>query len=366
MPLAVVVALLLSPLWIISAAQRTEFNRKQIFAFSVVQDASRWEMYPWDLISTIAIFGSLQPSTVDLVNIAHSHGTKAVLVTAFPVEQLHNDSAKQQWIENVLRQVEQVGADGVNLDTEDPIHAGSPEVELLTDLIRDLSASIHRSGKEMQVSVDVAWSPDCIDVRCYDYLQISEIVDYLFIMSYDTRSQIFSDNCTAGPNSAVAVVRHGVQRFLEIGVSPQKMILGLPWYGYDYPCSTVENTSPSVCDIKKVPFRGVACSDAAGRQIDFSLLYENVSTVSIDGRHYDFESETPFFWYVGTDKVYHQVWYDDVQSITVKANLAMHYELAGTGMWNVDLIYSNHHYVPDNVIQEMWDALAPFGRPQVI
>jgi hypothetical protein len=31
------------------------------------------------------------------------------------------------------------------------------------------------------------------------------------------------------------VVRLGLQEFLDIGVDPSKIVLGVPWYGYHYP-----------------------------------------------------------------------------------------------------------------------------------
>lgn len=35
-----------------------------------------------------------------------------------------------------------------------------------------------------QVTFDVAWSPKCIDKRCYDYAALANTTDFLFIMAY--------------------------------------------------------------------------------------------------------------------------------------------------------------------------------------
>jgi di-N-acetylchitobiase len=37
---------------------------------------------------------------------------------------------------------------------------------------------------------DVAWSPNCIDGRCYDYAALGSIADLVFVMAYDMRSQV--------------------------------------------------------------------------------------------------------------------------------------------------------------------------------
>ena len=52
-----------------------------------------------------------------------------------------------------------------------------------------------------QVTVDVAWSPDCIDLRCYDNRGLAENTDFLFVMAYDEQSQIFGDKCVGLANS---------------------------------------------------------------------------------------------------------------------------------------------------------------------
>jgi len=44
------------------------------------------------------------------------------------------------------------------------------------------------------------------------------------------------DRCIAGSNSPLPITIRGIQRFLDIGVDPQKLVLGIPWYGRDYPC----------------------------------------------------------------------------------------------------------------------------------
>jgi di-N-acetylchitobiase len=348
-------------------AQLIPGTRKQAFAFSAQNKIENWKALPWDLVSTVAIFGPVPDNAKRLVRIGHKHGSKVVLTGGYPVAGLQNETAKAAWIQSMIDSVKEVGADGVNLDTEDALPKGSPDALLLTELVKNLGDEMRKQIPErpMQISVDVAWSPDCIDVRCYDYLGLSKVSDYLFIMSYDTRSQIFSDVCTAGPNSAIGVVRHGVKRFIEIGVDPKKLILGLPWYGYNYPCLNNLDASgkpPAVCNIKEVPFRGVACSDAAGREHDFTVILSTWVNSSVDGLHYDYTSETPWFWYVDSDanKTLHQVWYDNPLSIAKKAAIAKDFGLIGTGMWTMDSIYGSPAAVDKDLIRQMWDSLCVF------
>lgn len=119
--------------------------------------------------------------------------------------------------------------DGINIDIEQAVEKGSPEYQALTDLVNETTQAFHTAirGSQVankrirplllspagsdwcgllsnpQVSFDVAWSPKCIDKRCYDYVAIAESCDLLFVMSYDEQSQITGD-CIAMANAPLA------------------------------------------------------------------------------------------------------------------------------------------------------------------
>lgn len=163
-----------------------------------------------------------------------------------------------------------------------PITQESPEVQELDLLMKELKTAFSQQipgffffifffcsfffkktsiKTGSQVTFDVAWSPNCIDGRCYDSFGLSQYTDFLVIMSYDLRSQIFGP-CIASANSPVPLVKEGIDNFTKLGISQDKLVLGLPWYGYDYTC--INPTNETVCPIQHIPFRGVNCSDAAG------------------------------------------------------------------------------------------------------
>jgi len=117
-----------------------------------------------------------------------------------------------------------------------------------------------------------------------------------------------------------------------------KLVLGLPWYGYDYTCVKFD-TYNGTCFIKKVPFRGVNCSDAAGRQITYSTIQDILMTRTDTGRKWDVQSLSPYFWYNDQYANVHQVWYDDPSSLSIKYRYAMEYaNMKGIAIWNADLL----------------------------
>lgn len=78
------------------------------------------------------------------------------------------------------------------------------------------------------MSVDTAWSVPCKDHRCYDYAGLANASDFLFIMGYDIRSQIWeSDDCIAWANAGIDDLRGGLVNYTELlHISPWKLVLG--------------------------------------------------------------------------------------------------------------------------------------------
>lgn len=73
---------------------------------------------------------------------------------------------------------------------EDPLNPDDPLVHEYTSLIQEASTAFHAALPHSQVSVDVPWSPDCIDRRCFDFRGLADAADVLFVMAYDMQSQV--------------------------------------------------------------------------------------------------------------------------------------------------------------------------------
>merc|ERR1712176_1501016 len=110
-------------------------------------------------------------------------------------------------------------------------------------------------------------------------------------------------------------------------------VLGLPWYGYDYPCENTSDPHVEYCPIKAVPFRNVSCSDAAGTEKSYALLRKHLASKSATtGRRWDPTLKSPYFNYRSTtDNLIHQVWYDDPESLSLKYRLAKTLGVRGVG-----------------------------------
>lgn len=64
-------------------------------------------------------------------------------------------------------------------------------------LVQEAADALHAAVPGSSVSVDVPWSPFDVDGRNYDWLKLAAAADILFIMAYDTQSQVMRELCSA-------------------------------------------------------------------------------------------------------------------------------------------------------------------------
>lgn len=66
--------------------------------------------------------------------------------------------------------------------------------------------------------------------RDYDYKGISEAIDFLVVMDYDSNDR-FPSVCPTCfyANAALPVVEQGVECYKQLGVLASKLVLAFPW-----------------------------------------------------------------------------------------------------------------------------------------
>lgn len=320
----------------------------EVFVFDV--GGKTWKSYNWSMVTTVATFGKYD---AELMCYAHSKGARVVLKGDVPLSYIVDQHNRTAWITEKVNLAKSQFMDGINIDIEQAVDEGSPEYHALTDLVKETTEAFHREIPGSQVSFDVAWSPNCIDKRCYDYVAIAESCDLVFVMSYDEQSQIMGD-CIAMANAPLSQTLNGYDQFLSLKIDPKKLVMGVPWYGYDYPC--LNFSQEGVCSLNKVPFRGAPCSDAAGKQKPYKWIMTQVNS-SLSGRLWDDKQKAPYFNYKDLQGQMHQVWYDDPQSICPKAESVKSKGLRGIGMWNGNILDYSDEPVARQQTAMMWNAL---------
>eukprot|EP00878_Enallax_costatus_P018615 GHUV01019606.1.p1 GENE.GHUV01019606.1~~GHUV01019606.1.p1 ORF type:complete len:275 (+),score=60.00 GHUV01019606.1:105-929(+) len=243
-------------------------RRVEVYGFSVANTPT-YKGYDWSVLTT-----SAWRTDPELIDIAKQHDAKVELNAGNVASTMTDAVKRKQWIQTKTVEIVKLGASGINFDLEVPMQAGSQAAADYAQLVQETSDALHAAVPGSSVSVDIPWSPYDVDGRNYDWLKLAEAANVLFLMAYDTQSQILG-RCIAGANSPIDAVRRGVRQWLALGVPAKKLVLGLPWYGYDYVCQGADDSSPpladtDLCSIKPVAFQNVSCSDAAGAQHCYS------------------------------------------------------------------------------------------------
>ncbi|CAK6441290.1 unnamed protein product [Pipistrellus nathusii] len=322
----------------------------EVFVFDVGDKT--WKSYDWSQITTVALFGKYDS---ELMCYAHSKGARVVLKGDVSLKNIINPHFRTSWIAQQVNLAKTQYMDGINIDIEQEVNFLSPEYDALTALVKETTDTFHREIEGSQVTFDVAWSPKCIDRRCYNYTGIADACDFLFVMSYDEQSQIWSE-CIAAANAPYNQTINAYDDYIKMGINPKKLVMGLPWYGYDYTCLTL--SEDHVCTIAKVPFRGAPCSDAAGRQVPYKIIMKQVKS-SLSGILWDENQKSPYYNYKDPAGHFHQVWYDNPKSISLKTAYIQTWGLRGIGMWNANCLDYSGDAVAKQQTEEMWEALKP-------
>ncbi|MFB5661832.1 glycosyl hydrolase family 18 protein [Alteribacillus sp. HJP-4] len=142
----------------------------------------------------------------------------------------------------------------------------------------------------------------------HDYAAHGEIADFVFLMTYEW-------GWTGGPPMAVAPLNQ-VRRVVEYAVSvmpPDKIMLGIPLYGYDWTLPYVE---------------GETRATSIDHQQAVQLAADNNAAIE-----YDEEAQSPHFTYYDEEGLEHEVWFEDARSIQAKFDLVKEFELRGVYYW---------------------------------
>lgn len=215
---------------------------------------------------------------------------------------LNSATARTKAISGITRLVVENGYQGVNIDFE---NVPASDRIYLTAFFRELSAAFKPRGLLVTASVPAKTYDDRSSAHAgaYDYAALAPYIDQLMIMTYD---QHYAGG-DPGPVASYPWVEKVIQYALQ-SYSPNKIIMGIAGYGYDWGASS-------------------------GRARHYSAIQDLIEKHKIAPKWHA-TYKVPYFTYRSWG-VTHQVWYENAHSTSAKMALVKKYNLRGVALWRL-------------------------------
>lgn len=289
--------------------------------------------------------------TTDAVNVAKSRNVKVLLtVCLFGADSIatmvNSASNRARLIQNIIAQVKLRGAHGADLDFEIP---GKAAKAGLTAFVQELRAAFNAEGNApdgQPYRIHMAVMP--IDWSgAYDIANFINYLDFVMVMSYEGHD---ASSTQAGPtNKLYSPVppwsyNFSYQYFFNHWLGKMgsanagKLLGGVGYYMQDF---TTQNFS--------IPSASLGSGYAKTKMyyqilpLVKSLVPDGVNTIL----GYDNTIKNPYYFYMSSGS-YHQVWYDNKDSLKLKYDYIKSRQMGGIGIWALNY---------DKGVTETWDAI---------
>lgn len=149
-------------------------------------------------------------------------------------EMAATEATRKAFAKDCKRVVDEFKLDGIDMDWEYPssseagISSSPDDIDNFTLLMRDIRAEI---GKEKMLTLATI-----ADAKFVDFKAIDPYIDLVNIMAYDVaRPPYHHSGLHRSEHSGRITSAEAVEAHLRAGVPPDKLVLGLPFYGHGAP-----------------------------------------------------------------------------------------------------------------------------------
>lgn len=235
---------------------------------------------------------------------------------------ISNEEVINRLLNNILNVIKSKGYYGLNIDFE---YVYEKDKELFINFVKKVANFFENYYLSISLAPKTSSSQQGLLYEAHDYEQLSKYVNHVIIMTYEW-------GYTYGPSLPVAPFNK-VKEVLEYAltvIDNNKILFGLPNYGYDFKIPYLENQkAKSITNPQAIPL-------AFNNQVQ--IEHNNVT-------------KTPSFKYKEANQM-HEVQFDDPYSIEYKLSLIDDLNIAGTSIWTAS---SKCNYIP-LLINHLYDV----------
>ena len=208
----------------------------------------------------------------------------------------------------------------INLDIEYTQSASSGARDNFTKFVKEVKNEL-KNNETLTVEISPT---DVIRNSLIDPKAMGEIADNIVLMAYDYHSTSSFVTGPVAPLSGAGVmseydVTTAVEKALDL-IPPQKLVLGIPLYGYEWESLTQVPRSAII------PNTGVAASNRRAEEL--------LSSCSSCSAMLDKDADEKYISYFDQNLGdYHTIFYPDKNSTAAKINFTNKFQLGGLALW---------------------------------
>jgi spore germination protein YaaH len=253
---------------------------------------------------------------------------------------------RSRHVDAIVAFAERGSYDGIDIDYEQFAFADGRDTWADTRpnwvaFVTELAERLHADGRTLTVSIPPVYDDGRTEASgywVYDYGAIAPVVDRIRVMAYD-----FS-TATAGPIAPLPWVERVVEGTKEASGAPEKLVLGLPMYGYNWAagdtggCPESETVGRTAVTIRNVgdlitmrDATPVYDETTAEWAFVYDLALDDDTTSCIQAR---------------------RVHFVDAEGVRLRMDLARRAGFGGVALWALG--YDD---------ATVWDAIGPLVRP---
>lgn len=253
----------------------------------------------------------------EILNYSDEKGIKSLMLIhnaqggsfqkALAEDVLENPILRNKLVKSVVNEIEKYGYDGVEVDIEG---IGADTRAEYTSFIKELKAELGPKGYIVSATLP-AKTADYINdnwTGAYDYRAVGQYADRVVLMTYDEHWS----GGTPGPVASYGWVEK-VINFAVKEVPPDKVVMGIAAYGYDW---TIEGKNGKAVTSSEI--------NNYVKKYGGQILWNDTFKVP----YYRYQDEN------GNDRI---VWFENAQSTQFKMKLAKEKGLQGIAIWRLGL-----------------------------
>jgi spore germination protein YaaH len=248
--------------------------------------------------------------------------------------------AQQRAIQNITQVMASYPFSGVNLDVEYSGQATPAQRQAYADFVAQVRKALDTQSPGTELSVAIFGSAASKPLL-WDVAALEPSVDSFVMMAYDYHVR---SSTVAGPVAPIFGKQSGrwqediitnLRDLVKI-VPPQKVLLGIPFYGYEW---TTTGTQPGSNTFPRSGF--TATYDRVSK-----LLSGDIAAAQLTTR-WDEDALSPYLTY-SEDGETQLIYYEDARSLSYKLDLVRQVDLGGVAIWAIGYEGTN---------SELWDVI---------